>query len=198
VIAVIASLALAAAPLGPTALVKSIDAEGQKVIKTPDASDKVLAQRIDEVIDFSELSKRAMGANWAKLTRKQQDELGTTMRGLLKASYENKAMKDKEGKQPPTVEYGDETINGNEAVVNTALKVKPDTFAIIYKLYRADAKAGWRIYDVVTDEVSLVTTYQDQFKKQLADKGFDGLLTTLNSRRESLEKQNAELSEKKN
>ena len=197
-IAVIASLALAAAPLGPTALVKSIDAEVQKVIKTPDASAKVLAQRIDEVIDFSELSKRAMGANWAKLTRKQQDELGTTMRGLLKASYENKAMKDKEGKQPPTVEYGDETINGNEAVVNTALKVKPDTFAIIYKLYRADAKAGWRIYDVVTDEVSLVTTYQDQFKKQLADKGFDGLLTTLNSRRESLEKQNAELSEKKN
>ncbi len=197
-IAVLASLALAAAPLGPTALVKSIDAEVQQVIKTPDASAKKLAQRIDEVIDFNELSKRAMGTNWAKLSKKQQDELGTTMRGLLKASYENKAMKDKEGKQAPTVEYGEEKVDGNEAVVNTSLKVKPDTFAIVYKLYRADAKANWRVYDVVTDEVSLVTTYQDQFKKQLADKGIDGLLTTLNARRESLEKQNAELSEKKN
>jgi phospholipid transport system substrate-binding protein len=198
VIAVIATLALAAAPLGPTALVKSIDAEVQQVIKTPDASAKKLAQRIDEVIDFNEMSKRAMGANWAKLNKKQQDELGTTMRGLLKASYENKAMKDKDGKQAPTVEYGEESVNGNEAVVNTSLKVKPDTFAIVYKLYRADPKASWRVYDVVTDEVSLVTTYQDQFKKQMADKGFDGLLTTLNTRRESLEKQNTELSEKKN
>jgi ABC-type transporter MlaC component len=97
VIAVIATLALAAAPLGPTALVKSIDAEVQQVIKTPDASAKKLAQRIDEVIDFNEMSKRAMGANWAKLNKKQQDDLGTTMRGLLKASYENKAMKDKDG-----------------------------------------------------------------------------------------------------
>ena len=72
-IAVIAALALSAAPLSPTALVKSIDADVQKVSKEKDAgaSAKKLSARVDEVIDFGELSKRAMGAKWDKLTRKQ-------------------------------------------------------------------------------------------------------------------------------
>lgn len=196
-IAVIAALALAATPTSPTALVKSIDAEVQKVLKSDDPSTEKLAQRADEFIDFVELSKRAMGAEWAKLNKKQQEELGSTMKGLLRASYAQKAVKDNGGGQA-AVEYGDEKVTGNEAVVNTSLTVKSDKFAVIYKLYRPDAKAGWRIYDVVTDEVSLVETYRDQFKKQLATKGFDGLLKTLNTRRESLEKQNAELAQKKN
>lgn len=196
-IAVIAALAIAAAPASPTALVKSIDAEVQKVLKSTDPSAEKLAQRADEFIDFVELSKRAMGPEWVKLDKKQQAELGSTMKGLLRASYAQKAVKDNGGGQA-AVEYGAEKIDGNESVVNTSLKVKSDSFAVIYKLYRADAKAGWRIYDVVTDEVSLVDTYRDQFKKQLSSKGFDGLLKTLNTRRESLEKQNAELSAQKN
>lgn len=199
-IAVIAALALSAAPLSPTALVKSIDADVQKVSKEKDAgaSAKKLSARVDEVIDFGELSKRAMGAKWDKLTRKQQDALGGTMRELLRASYANRALKDSEGEQqPPTVEYGEESITGNEAVVNTSIKLKGDTFAIVYKMFRADPKASWRIYDVVTDQVSLVTTYQDEFNKQLASKGFDGLLEKLNTRRDSLEKQNTELTNKK-
>ena len=46
-------------------------------------------------------------------------------------------------------------------------------------------------YDVVTDEVSLVETYRGQFRKLLAEKGFDGLLSTLKRKRDQLEKENA-------
>jgi phospholipid transport system substrate-binding protein len=75
--------------------------------------------------------------------------------------------------------------------VNTKLLVKQDTFPVVYKLYRPDAKAAWRVYDVITDEVSLVTTYNDQFRSVLARKGFDGLLKSLKDKQDSLEKQNA-------
>lgn len=194
----VAALVLAAAPASPLELVKNVDAEVQKVLKSPDATTEKLASRADEFIDFGELAKRAMDADWAKLNKKQQDELTSTMKGLLRASYAQKAVKDERGGSA-NVDYGAEKIEGNEAVVNTSLKVKSDTFTVIYKLYRpVDGKGSWRIYDVITDEVSLVSTYKDQFKKQMANKGFDGLIKTLKSKQESLEKQNAESSAKKN
>ena len=188
-----AALILTAAP-GPLSVVKNADQEVQKVLSGPDASPAKLAARADEFVDFGELAKRAMGAQWEKLQKKQQDELRETMKGLLRASYAQKAVSDGKG-GAAKVEYGEEKTEGNEATVNTKLTVnKQDTYPVVYKLYRADAKGPWRVYDVITDDVSLVTTYADQFRAVMDKKGFDGLLKTLKDRQASLEKQNAEQS----
>ena len=77
----------------------------------------------------------------------------------------------------------------DEATVDTTVNVNRDKFPVEYKLYRTNGGKGeWRIYDVVTDDVSLLETYQGQFRKLLADKGFDGLLSTLKAKRAQLEK----------
>lgn len=191
----IAPLALAvvlAATPGPLSVVKTADAEVQKVLHAPDASAAKLAARADEFVDFGELAKRAMGAEWEKLNKNQRSEFRETMKGLLRASYAQKAVTDGRGGNAAKVEYGAEKIEGNEAVVDSKLKVKQDTYPVVYKLYRPDAKGAWRIYDVVTDEVSLVTTYSDQFRTVMAKKGFEGLLKSLKDKQASLEKQNAE------
>ncbi len=186
------ALSLTAAPAGPLAAVKAADSEVQKVLQAPDATPAKLAARADEFVDFAELAKRAMGAEWAKLTKAQRDDFSQTMKGLLRASYAQKAVKDGRGEGGAKVEYGEEKVTGNEAVVSTKLLVKQDTFPVVYKLYRADAKSSWRIYDVVTDDVSLVSTYSDQFRQVMGRKGFDGLLKSLKDKQASLEKQNAE------
>ncbi len=194
--AAVAALALAASP-GPLELVKNVDAEVQKILKSPDATTEKLSARAEEFIDFGELAKRAMGAEWAKLKKPQQDELTSTMKGLLRASYAQKAVKDDRG-GTAKVDYGAEKIDGNDAEVKTTLNVKSDKFSVNYKMFRADAKAAWRIYDVITDEVSLVQTYSDQFKQQMAKGGFDGLIAKLKKRQAQLEKENAETSAQKN
>jgi len=185
------ALALAAAP-GPLSVVKTADTEVQKVLAAPDATTEQLAARADDFVDFAELARRAMGVEWTKLNKKQQDDFSQTMKGLLRANYAQKAVKDGRGGAVAKVEYGEEKIDGNEALVNTRLLVKQDTYSVAYKLYRPEAKGSWRIYDVITDEVSLVSTYSDQFRQVMAKKGFDGLLKSLKTRQESLEKQNAE------
>lgn len=179
-------LALAAAPVGPLALVKSADAEVQKVLQADAPTTEKLAAKADEFIDFSELAKRALGKEWANLNKKQQEDFSATMKGVLRASYAQKAISD--GRGSAKVEYGAEAIEGNEASVKTTLLVKQDKFPIVYKLFRADAKAAWKIFDVVTDDVSLVSTYNDQFRQVIAKKGFDGLLKSLKAKREQLEK----------
>lgn len=187
----ILALALAASP-GPLSVVKNADTEVQKVLQAPDASTSKLAARADEFVDFVELARRAMGTEWPKLNKKQQDDFSQTMKGLLRASYAQKAVNDGRGANGAKIEYGEEKVEGNEAVVNTRLLVKQDTYPVVYKLYRADPRSTWRIYDVVTDEVSLVSTYSDQFRQVIGKKGFAGLLKSLKDKQESLEKQNAE------
>ncbi len=185
-IAHLLALSLAAAPAGPTAVVKDGNAEVRKILDAADASVEKLASRAEAFVDFAELAKRALGKEWVKLNKKQQDEFATTMKGLLRASYAQRAIGD--GKGGAATEYGAEKIEGNEAVVNTTLVMKKDRFPVEYRLYRTDGKSPWRIYDVVTDAVSLVATYQDQFRQLIAKKGYDGLLATLKAKRDQLEK----------
>lgn len=182
------AVALAAAPT-PLQVVKDSNAEVQKILGSGEATVERLQKKADDVIDFAELSKRAMGKDWAKLAAKQRDELVATMRGLLRASYAQRAVAD--GKEGGTFEWGTEKVTGNEAVVTSTLVAKKDRFPIEYKLSRADAKAPWRMYDVITDGVSLVQTYNDQFRQLIAKKGLDGLLSTLKAKKDQLEKQPA-------
>lgn len=177
-------LTLASAPQSPTGVVRTANDEVQAILKTEGATVDQLSQKADVYIDFVELAKRALGKEWPKLNKKQQEEFSTTMRELLRVSYAQKALVD--GKSGPAIEYKGEKLSGSEAVVQTTLQVKKDTFPVEYKLYKPDAKSAWKIYDVVTDGVSLVSTYADQFRQLMAKKGFDGLLQTIKAKRDQL------------
>ncbi|MCP3161950.1 MlaC/ttg2D family ABC transporter substrate-binding protein [Myxococcus qinghaiensis] len=189
----LAATLLAAAP-GPLSVVKSGNADVQKAANAPGATVESLATVVEKFVDFQELAKRALGdKTWATLTPAQRKDFSETMTGLLRASYAQKAI----GQAQADVKYGEESIKGTEATVNTTLTLKKDQIPVDYRLYKTTgAKGDWRIYDVVTDEVSLVDTYKGQFQKLLSTKGFDGLLSTLKTKRAQLEKENAAQSAK--
>lgn len=176
-----------AANTTPMQVVKTGNDEVQKLLGQPGLTAQRLAEKADEFIDFVELAKRALGDEWKKLSPKQQTEFANTMKGLLRASYAQKAIAD--GKRGGKVGWGGEKIVGNEAEVQSTITVGKDSFPVEYKLYKASSK--WRIYDVVTDDVSLVATYSDQFQQLISKKGYEGLLSTLKSRRDQLEAQSA-------
>lgn len=188
----LAATLLAAAP-GPLSVVKSGNADVQKAANAPGATVESLATVVEKFVDFQELAKRALGdKTWATLTPAQRKDFSDTMTGLLRASYAQKAI----GQAQAEVKYGKESIEGTEATVDTTLTLKKDQIPVDYRLYKPAAKGDWRIYDVVTDEVSLVDTYKGQFQKLLSTKGFDGLLSTLKTKRAQLEKENAAQSAK--
>jgi phospholipid transport system substrate-binding protein len=180
----IAATLLAATPT-PLEVVKAGNADVQKAANAPGATVEQLATVVEKFVDFEELAKRALGKTWDTLKPEQRKDFADTMKGLLRASYAQKAI----GQAKAEVKYGKETVTGDEALVNTTLTVKKDQLPVDYKLYKTSGKGGsWRIFDVVTDEVSLVETYAGQFRKLMADKGFDGLLSTLKTKRAQLEK----------
>jgi len=54
---------------------------------------------------------------------------------------------------------------------------------IDYAMEKADS--GWKVYDVVIDGASLVTTYRGSFNDQIQKGGIDGLVKTLADRNKS-------------
>ncbi|MBK7863308.1 MAG: ABC transporter substrate-binding protein [Archangiaceae bacterium] len=178
-LALVSSVALAAS--SPLQVVKAGNEQLQKLIAEGKGVEPLAAQA-EQFIDFAELARRALGEQWAKLKPKQQDEFTATMKGLLRASYAKKAID--QGKQGEPA-WGAEKVTGDEASVSSSILVSGDKFPIEYKLARG--KSGWKIYDVITDGVSLVDTYADQFRSLISKKGYDGLLETLKKRREQLE-----------
>ena len=171
---------LAAPVMSPVGTVKAGNDEMKKLMASDAATVEALAAKADDFVDFAELAKRSLGDDWKKLKAKQQADFSDTMKGLLRANYAQKALADGKGGQSAQ-EYGAETIKGNEATVATTLLVGADRYPVEYRLFRSGTKGAWRIFDVVTNDVSLVTTYRDQFRQLMAKKGFDGLLSTLRS-----------------
>ncbi len=66
------------------------------------------------------------------------------------------------------------------ATLHTQRKGKPLDMSIEYRvLHKA---RGWVVYDVITDEQSLLETYRAEFAKIIKKESFDVLLTKMKSK----------------
>jgi phospholipid transport system substrate-binding protein len=181
------ALALAA-PGSPLTTLKAKNSEVDKLLRnkvekgTPAEQKQKdeIKQLAATLLDYDELCKRALAGHWEKLTPAQQKEFVSTLRELIERNY----VKQLRSNLDYQVQYKGEQVDGEEAVVTTVVKVKSagkNTDAdIVYKMRKAGAE--WRVWDVVTDEVSLVRNYKTQFNKIITEQSYDALLKKMKSK----------------
>ncbi|MGH7766932.1 MAG: MlaC/ttg2D family ABC transporter substrate-binding protein [Candidatus Binatia bacterium] len=137
-----------------------------------------LRQTLGRRFDFAEMAKRSLGSHWQGRTKQERTEFVKLFTDLLEASYLDQI-------DPYLGEkfiYVREIRDGDFSEVATKiLPAKGDEIAINYKL-RAD-KSGWRVYDVVVENVSVVNNYRSQFKRVLNGASFQDLLHKLRETR---------------
>ena len=111
--------------------------------------------------------------NWDGLSPKQRDEFVETLRELVERSY----LKQVHGNPNYVIKYDKETKDGNEADVTGTLlataRGKKVKIALEYKLLWKD---HWLVYDVITDEQSMLENYRAEFAKIIRKEGFVALL----------------------
>jgi phospholipid transport system substrate-binding protein len=73
------------------------------------------------------------------------------------------------------------SASDTDVTVNTEVS-KPGAppIPIDYRMEKQDS--GWKVYDVVVDNVSMVTVYRGSFNSEVRKGGINGLLATLSSR----------------
>lgn len=129
---------------------------------------------LDNVFDYRQLSKQALGRNWKEINAEQQDEFTVVFSRFIGKTYMKKV-----------VSYADEKIDVNQEImldeetaeVRTILFSKNNEIPINYRLVTSDGQ--WRAFDVVIEGVSLVNNYRSQFNQFLRKKSITQLLKTL-------------------
>ncbi|HEU4728305.1 MAG TPA: ABC transporter substrate-binding protein [Kofleriaceae bacterium] len=179
--------AAAPAKLGPgTQAVKAANDTIASLLKQKVAAgskeEKDLAAKVTTSVrgflDIDQLGKRAMVDNWQKLTRPQQDQFLTLLRGLIEDNYVRGLRANLEYQVDYTGESSDK--DGNVIVttkINTKRKGRPYAIEVDYVLVKdADKLRAW---DVKTDGVGLVENYRTMFDKIIEKDGFDGLIAKM-------------------
>jgi len=178
---------VAAAQEAPDALVKRTTDEVLAIIK---ADKDLQSGNISKVVqlaeqkvlphfDFERMTRLAVGRNWNQATPEQKQALTKEFRTMLVRTYSSSLSQYRNQTievKPAKVAAGDK-----EATVRTAvIQQGGPPIPIDYAMEKMDS--GWKVYDVIIDGASLVTTYRGTFNDQVQKGGIDGLLKTLQDR----------------
>ena len=185
----VAAIAMAA-DVAPDELVRKTVDEVLAVIKADKdlqaGGQKKLLELVDAKVlpnfDFTRMTQLAMGRNWKEASEPQKESLTREFRTLLVRTYSSSLSQYRN--QTVEVKAARVAPADTETIVKTViLQTNGPAVPIDYSM--AKGAAGWKVYDVVIDGVSLVTTYRGSFSDQIRQGGIDGLVKTLADRNAS-------------
>jgi len=135
---------------------------------------------LEQFIDFEEFGRLCLGKRWPELTGEQQKTYLVEFRILLQRTYLRRFKPGREF----TVDYrGDTRFNkgGDRAEVKTTITSGEVSADVDYRFHR---NQGWKVYDIVVDEVSIRRSYRKSFVKVLKREGFDALIARMRTTRD--------------
>ena len=136
----------------------------------------------DEIFDWKETGKRALGRHWQARSPQEQEEFSKLFADLIERSYIGKI----EQYSGERIEYLGDTADGDQVTVRTKLITKANTeVPIDYRMQKQGDR--WRAYDVVIENVSLVSNYRSQFNRIIVQSGYPALLSKLKSKESEVE-----------
>lgn len=169
----------AAAHAGPaTDVVKAKQTALFDLLKqTSTENDKKIASIFDEMIDYSALAEASLGTEWASRSDAEKKEFTDLLKQLVRKAYEKNLKKTLNY----TIDYVSEEQKDGAYIVTTKAKSKTDAReeAIEIKYKMAQKESKWRIQDITTEGVSLVSSYKSQFTKIIKKDGFPALITKM-------------------
>ena len=141
----------------------------QKVLRL--AEEKVLPH-----IDFEEAARLAVGRSWAQATPEQRARIVTEFRAMLIRTYSS-AIQAYSGQTLNVLPVRMQPDDTEVTVRNRYIRPGAPPVSIEYQMRKTPA--GWKIYDIVAEGVSLVLTYRSDFNAAVRQEGIDGLIRRL-------------------
>lgn len=127
-----------------------------------------------ELFDFGEVSRRALGRHWTGRSPEEQAEFVALFTELLERAYVGKI----EAYSGERILYTSEVIDGEYATVRSRVQTtQRREVGLDYRLHLTDG--GWKVYDVLIDGVSFVSTYRSEFNRIIKLHSWDELMDRL-------------------
>jgi phospholipid transport system substrate-binding protein len=138
-----------------------------KVLRDPELKgDTQITQRriaiskvADEIFDFGDMAKRALGQHWTERTAPERGEFVRLFTDLIQRAYVAKV---------------------DHAVVQTTVPLgNGSKMPLDYRMH--NTRERWQVYDLTIDGISLVANYRAQFNRVIRTSSYAALVTKLKS-----------------
>ena len=144
----------------------------------PAAKTKERREQLKQILfarfDFSEMTKRALGANWRRRTPKEQEEFVRLFTDLLERAYADTIESYSDAK---IVYVGERLDDGYADISSKVLAAKGEEFSLNYRAHFVGGE--WRVYDVVVENISMVNNYRSQFNRVITNASYEELVRRL-------------------
>ena len=187
VMVLIASLiwAIPALAQGPTGYIRGILDQVISIQNNSSLSRADRRQQIHQIIrenfDFNTMAKTVLSSSYSQLNAGQVKEFNNVFSYLFQDSYTSMVL---DFLKHENIEYGAASQTDGKAKVNTVIKRPNENIPVTYLL---DNRAGWKMYDVIVDGVSILHTYENKFSQVIQEKGFDYIIQRMNEQRKAIE-----------
>jgi phospholipid transport system substrate-binding protein len=180
----VAGAAVASPVMGPREAVESAIVRVLSVIQDGEVNGKAVADRPAEVrriarelFDYDEMTRRTLSRHWSQRTADEQAEFVALFSDLLERSYVGRI----EAYAGEKITFVGESIDGTFATVRSKVVTQRRSETVLD--YRMHVREGrWRVYDVLIDGVSFVSTYRGQFDRVIQAESYGSLVERLRKR----------------
>lgn len=183
--------------LGPMDSIKDLDKQiesyhlGDQLTESQKKENKALKRKIIRgTFDIRELCRLALAKHWGTITKDQQDRVV----GLMTSLLEKKAVFSKErltGKDKYyNIRYLKEELDKDDAkksTVNTQLLVPKRDLKVNIRYKLLQTAWGWKIFDVIVDESSMLLNYRSAFHNIITKEGFDALVSRMQKKLDEIQ-----------
>ena len=149
--------------------------------KDPTLRREKLRQAIALRFNYKQMVMRSLAKNYNERSDEEREEFTGLFKKLLENSYASKI----ENYQNETINYVDEKIKGNYAMVRTQIVRKDGVIDVDYKMLKDNGQ--WLVYDFVIEGVSLIRNYRSQFSKIISTESYGALVSKLSKKIDELE-----------
>ena len=179
-----------AAEVAPDVLVKTTTQDVLTIIKQDKALQAGDKKKVNDLVeakvlphfDFTRMTRLAVGKAWRTATPDQQQALVREFRTLLVRTYSkaiSTAANTNVDVKPLRMAAGD-----TETVVRTGIQQTGAQPISVDYVVEKDGDT-WKVFDVIVEGASLVTTYRSTFNDEVTKGGIDGLIKSLVQKNQS-------------
>lgn len=156
-----------------------------EILKRPKSPkrDREIGELLQDFLDYERISETSLGAGWGKLKPTEQERFQSLLGDLIERNY----IASLEDTKHFAIRYLDSRKDEGSYIVETEARDRKNRRAPPIRMsYRlVERGPSFRVIDIVTDGVSLVTNYRNQFSRILARDGFEALIAKMEERLES-------------
>ena len=179
-LALLANVAMANIDMAPDELVKQTADDVLTIVKNDKDIQAGNQQKLFAVVeekilpnfDFDRVCRMVLGKNWKSASPEQQALFQKEFRSLLLRTYATALGKYRD----QVIEYRPMQTDASEKNVTVKTQIIQkggQPIAVDYSLVKGPA--GWKVYDITIESVSLVTNYRSQFSSEIRQHGLDSL-----------------------